>query len=137
MKGLHKAYTINKVFTFANGSICIYETENSMHIEAEDFTVEDALGVVLVRGVRIPSRRITQVIAPAGEDQAKIGVVYLESKPHFINSRRISGSAARLLRSSSPVTEIGVEALRTFAFDIENVNEAFDKAMKKHVRTVA
>ncbi|AUX87068.1 hypothetical protein C3F34_14170 [Acinetobacter sp. ACNIH2] len=108
-----------------------------MHFEAEDFTVEDALGVVLVRREKTPSGRITQVIAPAGEDQAKIGVVYLKSNSHLINSKRISGGAARLLRSSSPVTVIGVEALRTFAFDIENVNEAFDKAMKKHVRTVA
>lgn len=104
-----------------------------MHIEHDDFTVEDARGIVLVRGGKIPSRRITQVIAPAGEDQAKVGVVFLEPKPHFIRS----ASVTRSLRSSRPVTVIGVEALRTFAFDIENVNEAFDKAMKKHVRTTA
>ena len=101
-----------------------------MHIEHDDFTVEDARGIVLVRGGKIPSRRITQVIAPAGEDQAKVGVVFLEPKPHVIRS-------ASVIRSSRPVTVIGVEALRTFAFDIENVNEAFDKAMKKHVRTTA
>ena len=33
----------------------------------------------------------------------------------------------------TPIAPIGAHALRSFSVDIEKVNEAFDKAMKKHL----
>ncbi|GEM_PF-4046871 len=105
-----------------------------MHIELEDFTIEDAREVVLIRGGSAYSRRVTQLILPLVEDHVEIGdSVSIGRTLH--KGQVLSGSTARRGMVSRPVTIIGTEALRTFAFDIENVNEAFDKAMKKHVRT--
>lgn len=136
MKGLSKTDKILYVCTFTTESILTYIREGKMHIELEDFTIEDARGVVLIRGNTNLPHRITQVIAPSGEDHARIGVSILSGQP-LQRGQTVSGAAARRARVSHPVTVIGTEALRTFAFDIENVNEAFDKAMKKHVRTRA
>lgn len=135
MKGLSKADRITNmlcVFTFTKESI--YMLEGKMLIELEDFTVEDARDVVLIRGNSAYNCRVTQVISPLGDDHVKIGKS-VSIEPTAYRGHRISGGAARLVRMSNPETVIGNEALRTFAFDIKDVNEAFDKAMKKHVRT--
>ncbi|WP_222112161.1 hypothetical protein [Acinetobacter lwoffii] len=135
MKGLGKGDRINKrlcLFTFTEESMHMMEAK--MLNEIEDFTVEDARGVILVRGGHVLPRRVSYLIVPAGENNVKTGFfASTGSVPHV--GKVISGGVAKSARVSSPVTLIGTEALRTFAFDIENVNEAFDKAMKKHVRT--
>ena len=103
-----------------------------MSNDIEDFTVEDARGVVLVRvGHTLP--RLRYLVTPNGENNVKIGSAIASNAPigKLMPGRVIINST----RMSSPVTLIGTEALRTFALDIEDVNEAFDKAMKKHVRT--
>ena len=100
--------------------------------DKEDFTIDDARKVIIVRaaGGRYLSFADAQhSISPIGIAGAIAGTPHVRIIP---TSKR-----PRVTVIIEPVTVIGADAVRTFSIDIENVNNAFNHAMKRHVPRTA